>query len=119
MKLKPQVRNVLIIVVLAAIVAGVSGGETAASFVIQVVGLLFLAATAWIASRLYREHRVTIYSLGSKRRAILYGVGGIATLTLSASSRLMSSGPGTVAWILLLAACAYAIYAIFRSMKQY
>jgi hypothetical protein len=118
-KVKPSVRNVVIIVVLAAIVGGVSAGQTAASTAREAVSLGFLTAFGWIASRLYREHRTTLYSLGTQRRTILYCAVGLAVLTLSAYDRLTATGLGAVIWVLLLFGSGYAIYAVYRSAKQY
>jgi len=119
MKLKPQVRNVLIIAVLAGIVAGIGGAQSVASFVWQAVGIGFLVAFAWIGVRLYSEHRTTLHTLGTRRRTILYAAGGVGAFTLAASTRLLSTGPGTVAWIVLLGGAAYTVYMVWRSYKQY
>jgi hypothetical protein len=118
MRLNHNVRNVVIVLVLAAIGAIVFNGR-GPGVVIQVVSLAFLAAVAWVASRLYREHRVAIYSLGTKRRAVVYAAVGVATLTLSASSRLLHTGGGSVAFLFLLAACGVAVYRVFRSARSY
>ena len=51
------VRNVLIVLVLAAIVGTLSGGVTAANVAIQAVTLAFLGTLCWFASIMYRQHR--------------------------------------------------------------
>ncbi len=119
MKINDNVRNLLIILVIAALVVAIPGGGTAASVATQAVSLGFLFAIAWIASRLYREHRTTIYSLGDRRRAIVYVALGAVTLTLSASARLFATGPGTVAWLVIVAGAAFTVFAVFRSARQY
>jgi hypothetical protein len=118
-KLNENVRNVAIIVVLAAAVDRIRQGHDAASTVQQAISLAFLAAFAWIASRLYREHRTALYSLGTRRRTLLYGAAGLATLDLCAYDRLTATGLGTLLWILVLAGAGYAAYAVYRSSKQY
>jgi hypothetical protein len=118
-KLNTNVRNFAIIALIAAVIVVIPGGQTASSFVVQAISLAFLGAIAWIASRLYQEHRVSLYSLGDRKRAILYVAAGVATLTFTASSRLFNSGPGSVVWILLLAGCAYAVFWVFRSSREY
>jgi len=119
-KLNSNVRNVIIIIVLAAIVACLSAGRTAATVVTQAISLGFLAAIVWIATRLYREHRTAVYSLGTRRRWILYTALGVAALTLTATDRLWNtSGLGAIAWIVLIAGAAYALYAVYRSTKEY
>ena len=119
MSVNRNVRNVVIILAIAAVVASGRAGGWGASFVLQLVSLAFLAAIAWVASRLYREHRVAIYSLGDRRRAVLYGAVGVATLTFSASNRLLHTGGGSVAFLVILAACGVAVYRVFRSSKSY
>lgn len=119
MKLNTNVRNVLIIVAIAAVVAIVPGGGTAASFVGATVSLAFLAALAWVLYRLYREHRNTLYGLGDRRRALVYIAAGIMTVTLTATHRLWQTGFGEVLWIVLVAAAVYTVFAVFRSTRRY
>jgi hypothetical protein len=116
---RETVRNVAIVLLLAALVDVLPGGGAAAQTLIQLITLAFLGAIAWVASRLYREHRMTLYALGDRRRAIVYAAAGVATLTFTASSRLFQSGIGSVVWLLLLAACAFAVFRVFRSAREY
>lgn len=119
MKINTNVRNLLIILLIAAAVLILPHGGTAARVALQAISLGFLASIAWIASRMYREHRTTLYSLGDRRRGILYAAVGVATLTFSASGRMLGGGLPTVAWLLLIGGAAYAVYAVFRSAKRY
>jgi hypothetical protein len=117
--LNKTVRNILIVLVIAALVALVKGGQTAAQVGIQAVTLAFLGTIVWFLSLTYRERRVQLYSLGDGRRALLYVALGVATLTLTASSRLLGSGAGSVAWLLLLGGSAYAVFAVLWSARKY
>ena len=119
MRISRNVRNVAIVLAVAVVVAVVPGAGWGATFVIELISLAFLGSFVWIASRLYREHRVTLFSLGTRLRAILYAAVGVATLTFTASPRLLSSGGGTVAFLLLLAACAIAVFRVYRSTRTY
>jgi hypothetical protein len=112
-------RNILIIVVIAALVVAVPGGGTGATVVIQAVSLLFLACIGWIASIYYRQYRTVLYSLGDARRAVLYGAVAVATLTLTGTSRLWNTSAGSVAWLLLMGACVYAVFAVVWSARKY
>ena len=61
------------IVVLAAIVyAFGSTGDFALNTLVTAIVLAFFAGFAWVAARLYREHRTDLYGLGTRRRAIVY-----------------------------------------------
>jgi hypothetical protein len=111
-------RNVLIILAIAALAAFLPGGGTAAKTITQAVWLAFLASTFWFAVIMYRQNRVTIYSLGDRRRAIVYAALGVAAFTLTASHRMWTSGAGKVAWVLLLAACVYAAAAVVVAHRR-
>jgi hypothetical protein len=117
--INPNVRNVAIIVLIAALVAGVSGGTTSSKVAISAVALLFVGSWIFVAARMYREHRAAIYSLGDSRRAIVYVAAGVAVVVLSATHRLFASGAGTIAWVVLLGACAYAAFAVVWAHRQY
>ncbi|HEY6398855.1 MAG TPA: hypothetical protein VIX82_15510, partial [Solirubrobacteraceae bacterium] len=67
----------------------------------------------------YRQHRVALYSLGDRKRTILYLAAGVATLTLTGTHRLLASSVGLVAWFVLLAASGYAVFAVIWSARRY
>ena len=113
------VRNILIVLAIAALVALIQGGVTAANVAIQAVTLAFLGTIVWFASLTYRERRVSLYALGDGRRALLYVALGVAALTLTATSRLWNSGAGSVAWLILLGGSAYAVFAVLWSARKY
>lgn len=120
MKLKTNARNFLIVALLAAIVyAFGSTGDFALSTLVTAITLAFFAGFAWVASRLYREHRVGLYSLGTRRRAIAYIAVGVGALALTAIDRFTATGFGTVVWLVLLGCCVYALYAVWRSNREY
>lgn len=113
------VRNILIVLAIAAVVALIQGGVTAANVAIQAVSLVFLGVIVWFLSLTYRQYRATLYSLGEGRRALLYVALGVGTLTLTATSRLLGTGAGSVAWLLLLAGSIYAVFAVLWSARKY
>ena len=113
------VRNVLIILALAAVVMLVPGGGNASAAILQVLVIGMLGAIAWFAVRLYREHRSDIYSLGDRNRAILYGSAGLIALTVTATDRLWDTGPGTIVWLALVALACYGVYFVFRASREY
>ena len=80
---------------------------------------IYLACIGWIASIYYRQYRTTLYSLGDGRRAVLYGALAVATLTLTGTSRLWNTSAGSVAWLLLMGACVYAVFAVVWSARKY
>ncbi|MGH2836379.1 MAG: hypothetical protein ACRDLT_08590 [Solirubrobacteraceae bacterium] len=120
MQLTTNVRNVAIIFLIAAVIYALGNtGDFALGFLETLISLAFLAALAWIGSRLYREHRVEIYGLGTRGRAIVYVALGVAALALTAVDRFWNTGFGTVVWLVLLGCCVYALYAVWRSSREY
>ena len=120
MQLNTNVRNVALIALIAAVIYALGNtGDFALSFLVTLISLAFLAALAWIASRLYQEHRVEIYALGTRRRAIVYVAFGVGALALTAIDRFFATGLGTVVWLVLLGGCVYALYAVWRSSREY
>jgi glucose-6-phosphate-specific signal transduction histidine kinase len=112
-------RNILIVLVIAALVVVIPGGGTGANVATQAVSLAFLAAVAWLAGVMYRQHRATLYGLGDAKRAVLYGAVAVATLVLTGTSRLWHTSAGSVAWLVLLAGAIYAVFAIVWSARKY
>jgi tetrahydromethanopterin S-methyltransferase subunit C len=119
-QLTKNFRNVAVILSIAAVIYVLGNtGAFALGFLETLIGLAFLAALAWIAARLYRENRVELYGLGTRRRAIAYVALGVGALALTAVNRFWSSGFGTVVWLVLLGGCVYALYAVWRSSREY
>ena len=114
-----HVRNIAIVLALAAIVAIVPGGGTGADVVLQAVSVIFLAALVWVAAIYYRENRITLLSLGNARRAVLYGAIAALAVTLTATDRLWQTSAGSVAWLVLMGASLYAGGAVLWSMRRY
>jgi hypothetical protein len=114
-----NVRNALIVLAIAALVALLPGGGSGANVALQAVSLAFLGALAWVASLMYREHRMTLYSLGDGRRAILYGAVAVATLTLTATSLMWATPAGEIAWLALMGASIYAVVTIAVRARRY
>lgn len=112
-------RNILIVLVIALLVVLIPGGGTGAAVAQQAIYLAFLACIWWFASLMYRQHRTSLYALGDRRRAVLYIALAVAFLTLTGTTRLWSSGIGTIAWCVLLAGAAYAVFAIIWSARQF
>ena len=112
-------RNVAIILLLAAAVAFVPGGGTTAALVGGILSTLILVSFVLLAARFYRERRLDIEGLGDRWRALLYGEIGVAILDMAARPRLSETDGGTIVWVALLGACAYALYLVWRHYREY
>jgi hypothetical protein len=112
-------RNILIILGIAALVVLIPGGGTGAHVALQALYLVFLATLGWFAVNMYRQHRTDLYSLGERRRAILYAALAVAAVTLTGTSRLWKTGAGSVVWLVLIGASVYAVAAIVWAARKY
>ena len=112
-------RNVLIVLAIAALVAFAPGGWPVALVIGTFFSILLLAGLLWFAGRMYLEHRIDIFGLGDRNRALLYGAIAVVALTLTASDRLFSTGIGTLAWFALIGASVMAVFTVWRSWRAY
>lgn len=114
------VRNIAIIFALAAVVNFLPGGEEGGATVANILTVIFFGGLAFLAYRLYMEHRETIFMLEDKTRALLYGSFAVAAIAIAATSRLWNEGgAGALLWFGLLAAAAYGLFTVFRAYREY
>jgi hypothetical protein len=113
-------RNIVIVLAVTAVVVYAPGGGTASQIIIQAVWIAFLAAMAWFALIMYRQHRVSLYSVGDGRRTALYVAVGVAVLALTARTRLWNvGGAGVLVWCILIIAAVYTVIAIVWAARSY
>jgi hypothetical protein len=113
------VRNIAIIAAIAAVVAILPGGGTAANVVLTGIYLVFLGALVWVATIMYREHRGSLYLLGDGKRALLYIAAGVLAVTLTATQRLWNTPAGSIAWLVLVGASVYVGFAVLWAARRY
>jgi hypothetical protein len=119
MRDRRNLRNIAIVMLLAAIVAFAPAGGNAAEVVMTLITMGFLAAIAWTLYTLSRQNELTLMSLSDGRRAILYGALGMIALLIAGSDEMFDSGGGTLAWILLLGASVGAIWKVWSEANSY
>jgi hypothetical protein len=117
-------RNIAIVALIAAAVYLLpSGGQVAHTFeALLYVG--FGVAIGYLGLRLYREHRVALYSLGDRDRGLLYGsvAGGLFVYmarVYMARVRMWQTGIGELLWFVLVGGIVYALIVVFRRWRTY
>ena len=113
------VRNVAIILLLAVPVAFVPGGGNVANAIMLALTMGFLAGISWLIYTVARQNQLTIATLSDGRRALLYGAVGLICLLIAGADEMLSSGGGTLAWILLLGASIAAIWRVWMEANSY
>jgi hypothetical protein len=112
-------RNVAIIVVIAAAVAFLPGGGRAASAFEAALWVGFAVGFGYLGLRFYREHRISINSLGDLHRALLYVGIALGVFIWAARARMWQTGLGEFVWFLLLAFAIYALLEVYRRWRAF
>lgn len=115
----PALRNVAIVMALAAVVAFVPAGGNAADAILTAITMAFLAAISWAVYTASKRNQLTLAALGDSRRALLYGALGTIALLIAGSDEMFASGGGTLAWIVLLGGSVAAIWRIWVEAQSY
>jgi type IV secretory pathway TrbD component len=113
------VRNIAIILVLAAAVEFLPGGGRAANTFGAVLWVVFVLGLAYWGVRVYRERRVDIYGLGDRHRALLYGALAVGVGVAAGKERMWQSGFGEFIWFVLVGMVIYTLFAIYRYTRTY
>jgi hypothetical protein len=114
-----HLRNIAILIALALIVWLVPGGGTAGATVSNVLGIAFAASLLFLGYRLYMEHRDTIFGLEERQRGIFYASLALAAVALVGTSRMWSTGGGTILWLLLIGAAGFGLYTVWQAYRSY
>lgn len=113
------IRNIIIVLAIAAAVEFLPGGTRAADTFRAVLWTVFAVGVGYVGVRLYREHRISVYSLGSRHRAILYGAVGVGALLLAGRAHMWQTGGGELVWFLLAGAVLYSLLVVYRFWRSY
>jgi len=112
-------RNIAIVLVIALAVYLLPGGGRAADTFAALLYIGFGVGFGYLALQLYREHRVTIYSLGDRYRALFYGGLALGMFAITARERMWQTGTGELVWFVLVAVVLYAFLSVYRRWRAY
>ncbi len=113
------VRNVAIVMLLAAAVEFLPGGGRAAETFRSVLWVAFAGGIAYMGVRLYRERRVDLYGLGDRHRGLLYGALAVGVAAVAGKERMWQTSFGEFVWFVLVGMVIYTLVAIYRYARTY
>jgi hypothetical protein len=117
-EMNPTVRGFLIIGLIALVVLALS-----LESVLQTVGgllrIAFFLAIAFFLFLLWREKRGDIEVWSDRSRNVFYGAIVLAVIDVGAFIGLQPSGRDALAFFLVLGACAYAVFRVWRNEHTY
>jgi hypothetical protein len=112
-------RNIAILVAIAAAVYLLPGGGRAARTFEAALWVAFGTGIGYLGVRLYREHRISLHSLGDRHRGMLYGAVALAVFAWAARARMWETGLGELVWFLLVGVVVYALLEVYRYSRTY
>lgn len=114
-----NLRNLAILLGLAALVAFAPGGAALSRTLILAISLGFLAGLAFLAYRLYREQQLMLSSLSDGRRTALYAAVGLIALLIAGYSVFWTFGGWIIVWLILLFGAGAVIFWVVRDANRY
>jgi hypothetical protein len=113
------VRNVAIVLAIAAAVYFLPGGGTAARTFEAALWVAFGLGIGYLGVRMYREYRVALHGLGDRHRGMLYGAVALGVFAYMARVRMWQTGFGELAWFVLVGLIVYAAMEVYRFSRSY
>jgi len=112
------IRNIAIIALLALALTVLPAGGNIAEGVLVGLSLLFAVAIGGMLIRLWKSTSLQRDTLTDRQRWLIYGSLGAIALMIVGADELLSSGPGTVAWIAILIGSGWLIFNTWRESQS-
>ena len=114
----PTARGFLVIAAIALVVVVLSL-ESTLTAIGGLLRIAFFLAIAFFLFLLWREKRGDIESWQDRSRNVFYAAIVLAVVDVGAFIGLGPSGPDALAFFLVLGACAYAVFRVWRDEHTY
>jgi hypothetical protein len=114
----PTLRGFLIIAVIAAVVVALSLQPTL-GVLFLIVQIAFLVAIVFFVYRFWRERRGDIALWPRRSYAAFYGGAVLAIVSLVVYFVLGAHGIGAVAFLVILALCAFSMWRVWKDQHTY
>jgi hypothetical protein len=112
--------GIVALLVFAFLIVALPSGGGIARLLGNTLQAAFLAVIGVSLVRLHRSRHDWLLALRDRDRAIVYGAAAVALLTIVASARLSALwNGGIVLVVLVLAACAGAVYWVWRESQRW
>lgn len=111
-------RNIAIIVVIALALTLLPAGSNIASGVLTVLGLVIGVSIVAMLIDLWRRTGLQRDALTDQQRWIIYGSCGAIAVMVVGTDEMLETGPGTVAWVAILALSGWLIFNTWRQAQS-
>lgn len=112
--------GIAIIALVALAIVALPEGGSFVELVSRTINAVFLVLIGLSLAALYRNQRQWLLELSDRDRGIIYGAFAIGTLSLVAYSRFQDLwNGGVVLMLMILAACGFAVYWVWRESRRW
>ena len=114
------VRNVLMLLLLAAAVWRLPGGAVGERTISNLIAIIFWGGLIFFIYRLYMERRTTLLGWDDRVRFRLYASTGLLMFAIVATARMFGLGSlGALAWFVVLGVAVWGIFTAVRAARSY
>ncbi|MCB0876681.1 MAG: hypothetical protein R2718_10495 [Solirubrobacterales bacterium] len=112
------IRNVVIIALLALGLTVLPGGGNVAEAILVTLSIVFAVAIGGMLIRLWKSTGLQRDTFTDRQRWLVYGSIGAIALMIVGADEMLSSGPGTIAWVAILIASGWLIFNTWREAQS-
>jgi hypothetical protein len=116
--MNPTVRGLLLVALVAALIVVLNLGTALASLW-MIARIAFFLAIAFFVYLVWRERRSEIAEWPTRARVVLYGAALLIVADFAVYFWRSPSGPDALAFFLVLGACGYAMWRVWRDQHTY
>ncbi len=111
-------RNIAIILVLAALLALAPGGGNVAEAIYAAISVTFLALIGFAAYQFYRQNSFAYDALEERMRAVFVIALGVIVLMIAAADELTRTGAGLLVWLALLGLSIFGLVRVVAESRS-
>ena len=116
--MNPLLRGLLIVAAIALVVV-VLQLYTTLTALFLIAQIAFFLAIAFFVFLMWRERRSEIAMWSTRAQVAFYGAALLAVVDLGAYFAVGASGPDALAFLLVLIACGFAMFRVWRDESRY
>jgi fucose 4-O-acetylase-like acetyltransferase len=117
-RINPTVRGLLIVAAIAVVIVVLRLQSTLTALFL-IARIAFLLAIAFFVYLVWRERRHEISAWSGRARTVFYAAAVLIVADLAAISFVNESGPDAVAFVVILAVSAFAMWRTWRDQHTY
>jgi hypothetical protein len=117
-RINPTLRGFLIIAVIAAVIVALQL-EATLTALFYLARIAFLLAIAFFLYLVWRDHKVEIGAWSTRARVVFYGSAALIAVDVLALTFVHETGLDAVAFVIVLAVSAFAMWRVWRDQHTY